>query len=275
MINADSKQIYRHLNIGSAKPSKELMAQIPHYLIDIKEPHEPFSVGEFVKLADEAYTEIVSQNRVPIVCGGTAYYFKHFYYGLPTSPKSDPEVRKIVNRKVEERGLEWAHKELQRVDPLSAEKIHPADRYRLTRALEVYQETGKPLSTFTLPTQARKGINPLIIGLNRDKDELLERLEERVTEMFNEGLEDEIERLFRMGAKKEWPAMQGIGYREFFEAKENPSMGRRDIAHLIVRNSRQYAKRQMTFFKSLPNVNWVHPDEEDKIIALINRGDNY
>lgn len=251
------------------------MEQIPHYLIDIKEPHEPFSVGEFVKLADEASLEIKGQGRIPIVCGGTAYYFKHFYYGLPTSPKSNPEIRKLIAQRVEQKGLEWAHTELKRVDPPSAEKIHPADSYRLTRALEVYEETGKPLSSFTLPTKARQGIDPVIIGLTRDRDELLQRIEERVEEMFDAGLEGEIERLLEAGAQKEWPAMQGIGYREFFVAQEDPTMGRQEIADLIVRNSRRYAKRQMTFFRSLPNVNWVHPDDEEKIKSLLKQEDNF
>ncbi len=251
------------------------MQQIPHYLIDIKEPHEPFSVGEFVKLADEACLEIEEQGRVPIVCGGTAYYFKHFYYGLPTSPKSNPTIRNLIAERVETKGLKWAHNELQRIDPPSAERIHRADRYRLTRALEVYEETGKPLSSFTLPTQARQGINPLIIGLTREKEELQQRIEERVEEMFNAGLEEEFERLLEAGAQKEWPAMQGIGYREFFVAQEDPTMGRQEIADLIVRNSRRYAKRQMTFFKSLPSVNWVHPDDEEKINTLLKREGNF
>jgi tRNA dimethylallyltransferase len=269
VVNADSKQIYRHLDIGSAKPDPALLHRIPHHLIDIREPWEQFSVGDFVKLADVACSKIVANGNIPIICGGTAYYFKHFYFGLPHAPKSDPKVRAHISELAQSHGLAWCHKRLQEVDPISAEKIHPADAYRITRALEVYETAGKPLSSFSLPTVARNGINPLIIGLHRDRDELERRIETRVDSMFEQGLEAEFNHLVSLGATPEWPGMQGIGYREFFVASEHKTMKREDIAKLIVRNSRMYAKRQMTFFRSLPHVHWVHPDNREAIRSLI------
>lgn len=269
VVNADSKQIYRHLDIGSAKPEPSLLRLIPHHLVDIRDPWEQFSVGEFVKLADSACLAIHQGGDIPVICGGTAYYFKHFFFGLPASPKSDPDTRKRIAKLADERGLTWCHDRLFQVDPISAGRIHPSDAYRITRALEVYESSGKPLSSFPVPNQARAGINPLIIGLLRDRRELDERIEQRVEAMFSMGLEDEIARLRSMGAEPAWPGMQGIGYREFFIADEHPEWSVSEIARLIVRNSRLYAKRQMTFFKSLPGVHWVHPDDIEAIRTLV------
>lgn len=269
VVNADSKQIYRYLDIGSAKPEPEILSRIPHHLIDIRDPWEHFSVGEFVQLADEACEAIAAEGRIPVICGGTAYYFKHFYFGLPESPKSDPVIRGRIAHLADENGLTWCHKRLCEVDPVSASRIHPADGYRITRALEVYEATGRPLSSFSVPTAPREGMNPLVIGLFREKEELDERIAMRVGRMFDQGLEHEVEKLLGMGALRTWPGMQGIGYREFFLAGDNPPAKRRDIAGLIIRNSRLYAKRQMTFFRSLPKVRWVHPDDTAALTRLI------
>lgn len=262
VINADSKQIYRHLTIGSAKPPKEVLKNITHHLIDIKEPWENFSVGEFVPLADRACETIYDQHEIPLICGGTAYYIKHFYYGLPPSPPSNPSTRKKIRSLIEERGVEWAYQKLGEIDPISAAKIHISDTYRLSRALEVYEDTQRPLSSFLLPTTSRFDRAPLLIGLTRPKEELDKRIEQRVEQMFEQGLVYEIERLIALGAEEKWPAMKGIGYREFFSLK-GASVD--EIGALIIKNSKEYAKRQMTFFRSLPHVEWIHPDESEKI----------
>ncbi|MHC1692167.1 MAG: tRNA (adenosine(37)-N6)-dimethylallyltransferase MiaA [Sphaerochaetaceae bacterium] len=269
VVNADSKQVYRHLDIGSAKPSAKVLSSIPHYLIDIRDPWEQFTVGDFVNLADETCGQIVEQGRIPIICGGTAYYFKHFYLGLPPSPQSDPVIREKIARQAIENGLPWCFERLRVIDPLSATRIHPADAYRITRALEVYEATGKPLSSFVIPTEARHGMDPLIIGLVRPKQELDERINLRVTGMFEAGLEQEFQHLLSLGAKESWPGMQGIGYREFFIAQQSAPVELESVANMIRHNSRLYAKRQMTFFKSLPNVHWVHPDDTDTLGTLL------
>ncbi len=269
IINADSIQIFRHLNIGSAKPDESMLSRIPHYLIDIKDPDESFSVGEFVHLADQALHEIEQQNRIPIVCGGTAYYFKHFYYGLPSSPRSSTVVREKIAHRVKENGLDWAYDKLVEIDPKSAKKIHPSDMYRVTRALEVYEESGKPLSHFAVPTTPRKGMNPLIIGLFRDKQELHHRIEQRVDIMLDSGLLEEIESLIAMGATSSWPSMQGIGYREYFILQKEKKFSIPALRDLIVVNSQKYAKRQMTFFRSLHDVHWLHPDDTTQLEKLL------
>lgn len=265
VINADSKQVYRHLDIGSAKPDTETLKRIEHLLIDIRDPWEQFSVGDFVNLADEACSRLIEQNRIPILCGGTAYYFKHFLFGLPCSPPSDPSIRKDVAALVDTHGLSWCYEMLRTVDPISAERIHPSDGYRITRALEVYRMTGKPLSDFHVPDTVRSHLKPLVIGLNRPKEELDERIDRRVEVMFNCGLEQEIAHLKEMGAQRNWPGIQGIGYREFFD----PNLGKEQIPDEIRKNSRAYAKRQMTFFKSLPGVHWIHPDDIKTLETLI------
>jgi tRNA dimethylallyltransferase len=269
IINADSKQIYRHLDIGSAKPDESMLSSIPHYLVNIKDPWEPFSVGDFVHLADASLETIAQHSHTPIVCGGTAYYFKHFYFGLPKSPKSDAVVRQFIAEKVEKFGTTWAYDELVRIDPQAAQKIHPRDMYRVTRALEVYESTGKPLSSYEVPSTPRNNMDPLIIGLAREKENLNKRIETRVDQMIEDGLMDEINQLLEMGATSEWPGMQGIGYREYFTLMDANKFSLDAMRALIIRNSQKYAKRQMTFFRSLPKVQWVHPDEIKTINQLV------
>ncbi len=269
VVNADSKQVYRYLDIGSAKPDTTILSEIPHHLIDIRDPWEQFTVGDFVTLADEACAEIAAQGRIPLLCGGTAYYFKHFYFGMPASPQSDPVIRERVGTWAREKGLPWCFQRLQELDPVSATRIHPADGYRITRALEVYEATGQPLSNFPPPAKPRNGIQPLVLGLQRDKAELHERIDTRVTSMFKNGLVAEFDRLLALGATENWPGMQGIGYREFFIARNTVGMDLDAVADLIRRNSRLYAKRQLTFFKSIPGVHWFHPDDEQGIKDIV------
>ncbi len=269
VVNADSMQVYRHLDIGSAKPSPEIRAALPHYLVDIHDPWEQFSVGDFIRLADEACADIASQGKIPVISGGTAYYFKHFLYGLSDAPASNPIIREQVSKQLEEHGLAWCFELLSKVDPISATRIHPSDAYRITRALEVYEGAGKPLSSYALPKVPRNGMQPLIIGLQRDFEELKLRIARRVSLMFEQGLLDEIRSLVRLGAQESWPGMQGIGYQEFFRAMKNGELSLEGIADQIVRNSRLYAKRQNTFFKSFADVQWMHPEDEDGIRRLL------
>lgn len=265
VINADSKQVYRHLDIGSAKPDYEVLSHIEHHLINILDPWEQFTVGDFVKRADVAVAEICEEGKTPILCGGTAFYFKHFLFGLPTSPRSNAKIRAYVEALAKEHGLPWCYQELECVDPVSAERIHPSDGYRIKRALEVYYTSGKPLSSFKLSSTVRSELEPCIIGLERPKEELETRIQLRVEMMFAAGLEQEIETLRQLGASMEWPGIQGIGYREFFEQERE----REEIVSKIKSNSQSYAKRQMTFFKRLPQVNWFHPNQHVEIQNLI------
>ncbi|MGE4453772.1 MAG: tRNA (adenosine(37)-N6)-dimethylallyltransferase MiaA [Sphaerochaeta sp.] len=269
VINADSIQVYRHLDIGSAKASKEIQEAITHHLIDVKDPWEQFSVGDFITYADEACRKIHSEGKIPIISGGTAYYYKHFLYGLSEAPPSDDALRTYVAKQIEMHGDAWAFTRLGQVDPISAKRIHPSDMYRVSRALEVYEASGRPLSSFSLPTKPRYGMRPLIIGLIRDSELLRQRIGIRVKMMFEQGLEEEIRMLLRMGAESSWPGLQGIGYKEFFQAMECGEFSRSIIADQIERNSRFYAKRQMTFFKSFSKVQWMDPASKADILTEI------
>ena len=270
IINADSVQVYKHLDIASAKPSIELQKKIKHHLVNILEPWQQFTVSDFISLADDACEKIWAEGDIPLVTGGTAFYFKHFLYGLSSAPKSDPEVREKVQQMLILEGREALHEKLLKVDEKSGKRINVNDTYRLTRALEVYYQTGKPLSYFELPTEVRAGLNPLIIGLERDKSELDERIALRVEEMFDMGVIDEMRNLIKMGANPSWPGMTGIGYSEFLYLMDTGEFTQRKVKDLIILNSRKYAKRQMTFFRSFDNVTWVNPEDtsnHDKVLS--------
>ncbi len=269
VINADSIQVYRHLDIGSAKASAAVQAAIPHYLIDIKDPWEQFSVGDFITYADQACQDICKEGKIPVISGGTAYYFKHFLYGLSEAPSSDEDIRALITQRIEEKGRDWAFEYLTQVDPITAGRIHPSDMYRVSRALEVYESSGRALSSFSLPTEPRYNMKPLIIGLIRDSEILRSRLAQRIQIMFDEGLEEEIRTLLRMGAQSDWPGLQGIGYKEFFQARENGEWSRSIIADQIERNSRFYAKRQLTFFRSFSEAQWMDPSDKQTILTEI------
>lgn len=269
VVNADSIQVYRHLDIGSAKASSVTLKAIPHYLIDIFDPWQQFSVGDFVLYADQACREIHAQGKIPVLSGGTAFYFKHFYFGLAEAPPSDEGVRLALAQEIEERGNAWAFERLSSVDPPSAKRIHPSDMYRVSRALEVYEGSGRPLSSYSVPSVPRNGMKPLVIGLTREGDELKRRIGMRVAQMFSEGLVSEIRHLIEMGADESWPGLQGIGYKEFFQARKSGEASLSMIGEQIERNSRFYAKRQMTFFKSFADVTWMNPKEKEPILALI------
>lgn len=269
IINADSVLVYRYLDIGSAKPSEELLNRIHHYNVDILDPWEQFTVGEFIKRSDEAASEITGEGDIPLVTGGTAFYFRHYLYGLSEAPTADPSVRARVQELLESEGKEALHERLLAVDPVSGGRININDTYRITRALEVYYQTGRPLSSFELPSVPRNGMRPLIIGLDRDRDELYERIDRRVDIMFDEGLVDEIRRLKRMGADSTWPGMGAIGYREFIEAERSGEHSLSVIKDRIKTASRRYAKRQLTFFSSFDGVHWIHPDDTSALRKLL------
>lgn len=269
VINADSIQVYKGLDIGSAKVSAEIMEKVPHYIIDILPPTKQFSVADFIEKADEAILDIRSKGRIPIISGGTAFYFKHFLYGLSSAPPTDPKVRDEIEKEIKQNGIKSIYDNLKMVDPISYERINPNDSYRIQRAVEVFRTCGKPLSSFSISTTPRNNMEPLIIGLFREKEEMARRLKLRVNLMMENGLMDEIKGLLRDGAKESWPGMQGIGYREFFEAIKTGEESKTQTLDKIVLNSKHYAKRQYTFFKSFENVNWMDANNEEEIKKLI------
>ena len=263
-------QVYRGMDIGTAKPEADFLARVKHHLIDIRTPDQQFHAGEFVESADELTLDIGGRGRLPVICGGTGFYFRNFIYGLPDAPPSDDVIREELQSELENRGAEHLFKELQAADPVSASRININDHYRISRALEVFRLTGKPLSSFSVPQKARDGYDIFLIGLKRDRSFLYRRIDGRVHQMFDDGLEAEIAGLIESGYKADDPGMKAIGYREFFQA-EQEGFGRDRIIELIQRNSRRYAKRQITYFGQLENINWFDPDDIDGISRAIAR----
>jgi tRNA dimethylallyltransferase len=210
----------------------------------------------------------MERGNKPLLCGGTAYYLRSFINGLPDSPPGDPEIRRQLKDEARRKGLQALLAELQRVDPATRARVKDRDSYRVVRALEVYRSSGRPLSAFTNPRNPRKEFEFLLLGLTRDRDDLYARIEGRVERMFREGLVEEVRGLFDRGLGFEDPGMRGIGYREFFELRKG-CVTLETVKELIKRNSRRYAKRQITFFKSLPEVRWLDPEEIDDACTLI------
>jgi tRNA dimethylallyltransferase len=271
IISADSMQVYRGMDIGTAKPSAEERAKIPHHLIDIRNPDEQFNAGEFTHLAEEACAAAFGRGALPVVSGGTGFYLKNLALGLSETPPVDEEIRRLLKNELAAKGASSLMEELAGVDPVSANRIHINDEYRLLRALEVYRLTGRPLSSFASPWNKAAGCSErpfrfLLVGLRRSREELYRRINERTAAMFRAGLADEVKRLFEAGYTPSNPGLRAIGYREFFVGEPGPWRLSEDFAGveaLVAQNSRRYAKRQITFFASLPAVNWVDCGKDD------------
>lgn len=269
IINSDSLQVYRHMSIGTAKPDNSVTCRIPHHLIDCIDPDDEFSAGDFVREADRLCQEIYSHGKLPVISGGTGFFLKNFIYGLPSAPASSEEIRIQLQKRLEKEGLEALRKELHSKDPESWERIKPLDSYRILRALEVFYSSGSPLSDFKLPDTVRSGYRFLLIGLIRDRAELYERINGRVEAMFRAGLPEEYKKLRAMGYRSACPGLSAIGYREFSLMEELGSLTLNDVKELIKQNSRNYAKRQITFFKALPDVHWLHPDQWQDAVEMV------
>ena len=265
IINADSVQVYRFLDIASAKPEKELVEKIPHHLVDIRFPWEQYNSGDFCKDAERLIKEINERGNIPLITGGTAYYFKQLLYGPSSTPESNPKTREEIQRTIDDIGLDKAYEMLMSLDMEAAKKIDKNDRYRISRALEVIKDTGCPLSSFPVSDTLREDIDFVIIGLKREKKELEERIRKRVDIMFDSGAVREMKALLSMGADLSWPGMQGIGYREWFNAMESGEVNISIIKDMIIRSSIKYAKRQMTFFSSFSDTAWFSPNDIEKI----------
>jgi tRNA dimethylallyltransferase len=261
IINSDSLQVYKYLNLGTAKPEQDLLDAIPHHLLNIREPNEEYDLGAFCEDAERAVRDIHQRNKIPIISGGTAFYFKHLLFGKPDTPSVVPEIRIKVQADAQSLGMKKMYDSLKKLDPVSAERISPNDSYRILRALEVYHQSGKPLSSFKQIPKLRNDWDLRIIGLERNRDELYARINQRVEQMFEKGLEQEIKLLQKQGFGQDTPAFKAIGYKEFFMGYEKSK-----LIQEIQKNTRHYAKRQLTFFKSLESVHWFHPDDLEDIL---------
>ncbi len=265
IINTDSVQVYKHLNIGSAKPSAAEQKELPYWLLDVLHPEEQFNIATFLKLCDAKIDEILARGHIPVLSGGTAFYFKHFLYGIADIP---PIPQQIVEELETEMSAdpEALYQELCQKDSIRAQEVHPHDHYRIVRALSVIRYTHKPFSSFKIPTQWRAELSgakqPFLIGLQRDRKELYRRIDERVSQMFAHGLEQEIAYLFSIGINHKSPGVRSIGYKEFFDP-QYASLDALSRLQLIQKNSRNYAKRQLTFFRAFEQTHWLDLGSQD------------
>ena len=272
IVSADSMQVYRGLDIGTAKPAAALRAVLPHHLIDIIDPDEQFNAGEFVRRADAACDDIHKRGLLPVVSGGAGFYLKNFIQGLPASPPSDAAVRERLGAELHAGGRELLLAELRGADPESAARIHPNDGYRLLRALEVIRLTGRALSDCTISNcatnaEGRRGkYRFLLAGLEWEREVLYRRINRRCSRMFTDGLADEVRGLFGRGYTPRDPGLKAIGYKEFFVGGDDGgwrlSGDLAGVQDLVARHSRQYAKRQITWFRKVPGVTWIKLHEE-------------
>ena len=262
VVSCDSMQIYRGMDVGTAKPTAAEMDGVPHHLIDVADPGEDFSVSRYVELADAAIRDIHSRGKIAIVCGGTGLYMDGLVKGEEYAPPSRDAQREYVESIAEKKGIEYVYGMLMDADPETAEKLHLSDRKRIIRAMEVFLITGMPLSWHNARSKERPPkYEPLWIGLNfRDRTRLYARIDRRVDEMFAQGLEAEVRALLDRGIDPKTTAMQAIGYKETAEALRGECT-LAQAAEKIKQASRRYAKRQLTWFRRNEKIHWIYVDE--------------
>ncbi|MFH1874837.1 MAG: tRNA (adenosine(37)-N6)-dimethylallyltransferase MiaA [Pseudomonadota bacterium] len=268
IVNADSQQVYIGLDIGTAKLNLAQTCGIPHHLIDIVTPDKHFDASIFMNLADQAIAEITSRKNTPFIVGGTGLYLRLLINGICEAPAQDPELRKQYEAYIVENGIEYLHARLRKIDPESAGVIHPNDRTRIIRALEIFDSCGKTASQFYLEQQnMTKRYQALKIGLNISRDQLYARLNARVEAMLENGWIEEVKELLsRYGSQTQ--ALQAIGYKEIVSHLQG-ELKLEELAMQIKQQTRHYAKRQLTWFRGDPEVIWFAPAEMDKIAEKI------
>ncbi len=263
IISVDSMQVYRGLDVGTAKPSPEDRRRVPHHLIDVVELTQPFDAAQFVRLARAAVAEIQSRGRVPILCGGTGLYFKAFLEGLGDAPPADPKLR----AELESTPLPDLLRELEQRDPVTFGKIDRQNQRRILRALEVIRLTGRPFSTQRAAWSTSPGESPAFFGLTRETADLQARINVRVEAMFRNGLVAETRELLKRGLADNRTAMQAIGYRQVVEHLRG-ERSLPDTIELIKVRTRQFAKRQMTWFRRQARLVWINLNSGEDAAAV-------
>ncbi len=257
IISCDSMQVYRDMNIGTAKITSEEMQSIPHYMIDIVNADAQFSVGEYASMADEAINDIISRGKVPIIVGGTGLYVDGILYPMTFGGDKNIEIRAELESQFALYGKEYMHSMLAEIDPIDAQKIHPNNVKRVLRALEIYKTTGTCKSNLQEKNKDLK-YEVCMIALDVDRNVLYQRIDTRVDKMFEIGLLNEVKQLLSNGVGFENQSMQAIGYKEF-KNYFNATKTLEETIEIIKQNSRNYAKRQLTWFKKYDFAKWYNP----------------
>ncbi len=262
IISADSMQVYRHMDIGSAKVMPEEMNGVKHYLIDEFEPDEEFHVVKFVERAKEHLEEIYAEEKIPIIAGGTGFYIQALLYDIDfTEQECDEAYRAELEQLAAEKGAHYLHNMLREVDPASADAIHANNIKRVIRALEFYHQTGTKISEHNEKEREKEAAyRSAYFVLTDERKRLYERIDRRVEKMMEQGLPEEVEALRKRGLKRENVSMQGLGYKEIFSYLEG-DCSLEEAVYIIKRDTRHFAKRQLTWFKRERDVIWVQKDE--------------
>lgn len=271
IISADSRQIYQALNISTAHPSKDILNRIPHHLVGIMAFDQPYTVFDFVRDASLLIKEIIARGNYPLVVGGAAFYLNHLWRGMPQTPIADIKLRTQLQEELEQQGKQYLYKRLKAVDPDYANRISANDAYRIVRGLEVFEQTGIPISKHDLHTPPQEKLEFLVYGLTRQRSNLYDRINTRVDDMYEQGLVEEVRVCWKQGLRLSHNAGRTIGVQEFLSCSEviDAWNNNRDIPfdisqellHIIKCNSRHYAKRQLTFFSRFSSVRWIQMDE--------------
>lgn len=268
IISADSMQVYRHMDIGTAKPTAAEQAAVRHHLIDIVDPDEPFDAATYAVLGRQAAAEVSRRGLTPVVVGGTGLYIKALLSGLFRTDARDPAVRSRLRAEAESLGPAALHARLAQCDPQTAARLHPNDTVRILRALEVFEVTGRPISE--LQREHRFADTPfraLTIGLSMERAALYRRIDRRVEAMVAAGLEEEVRRLLAKGYGPGLRPMQSIGY-SHMAAFIAGSLSREECLRTLQRDTRRFAKRQWTWFRAYPDIAWLSPEQPREIIQL-------
>lgn len=274
IISADSMQVYRHMDIGSAKITKEEMEGIPHYLIDVLEPWEEFNVTVFQKMAKQALQEIYSRHHIPIITGGTGFYIQALLYDIDfTENDGDSTIRLELEQFAKEHGSVALHKMLRDIDPESADAIHLNNVKRVIRAIEYYRQTGEKISVHNEKEKQKESpYEFLYYVIHTDRQKLYERIDERIDQMLEQGLVEEVKHLSEMGCTRNLVSMQGLGYKEILDYL-NGVTTLEEAVSILKRDTRHFAKRQLTWFKREKDVRWLNlPDyqyDRGKILEQI------
>ncbi len=271
-IGADSMQVYRYMDIGTAKPTAEEQARITHHLIDVVDPDQPFDAAIYYKMAREQANQLILDGKIPIVAGGTGLYIRAFLNGLSGDAIKDNDVRERLRQAAgNKEGAAELHARLMRVDPQSADRIHPNDSFRIIRALEVYEITGRPLSSIQHSHQFQDApYHAQMIGLTMARDRLYARINDRVEKMMASGFVNEVEQLLQKGYAPSLKSMQSLGYRHIVEWI-NGGKHLTATVEAIKRDTRRYAKRQLTWFKKETGTTWMAPDNQTSICTSVSR----
>lgn len=264
IVSADSMQVYRGMDIGTAKPTPAERARVPHHLIDVVDPTEDFSVARYERLAHAAIAGIHARGKLPLLTGGTGLYIKAVVDGLPMPPAPpDPAIRARLEAEADRSGTEALHRRLAQVDPVSAARLHPRDRRRIIRALEIWEQTGRPRSATRAPQAGHPNYEAHWFGLTRPRASLYRRIDQRVDQQIASGLVDEVRRLLEQGWNPRVTSGQGLGYKEIADYLEGKVTLEEAVARLK-RATRQYAKRQLCWWRGDHRIRWLDMDRWDE-----------